>query len=126
VEEIMASKQEFTLEQKAFREGLELTHDSMKHLTTLSTGSFVIVTTFLEKPFTNPALGTLLSISVVFLFLSIVFSTVTMLAMSRIMMGVDIDRKEFDQSRMYYYIALSPFFAGFTLLGLFAYFNLIR
>ncbi len=35
-------------------EGIKQLYDSLKHMTTLSTGSLLLVVTFLEKLFTNP------------------------------------------------------------------------
>jgi len=40
--------------EKADQEGEKLYFDSMKHLTTLSTGSVLLLVTFLEKLFSSP------------------------------------------------------------------------
>lgn len=51
----------------------------LKHLTTLSTGSIVIIATFLEKLFANPEWRILVSISIASFLLSIVGSLITYL-----------------------------------------------
>jgi hypothetical protein len=50
----MEEPRNYTVSQKAIEEGLRLNYDTFKHLTTLSTGSILILVTFLEKLFLNP------------------------------------------------------------------------
>ena len=74
---------DLTTEQKARQEGQKLLYDTCKHLTTLNTGSILILATFLEKLFIQDREWTYL-VAVVFLALiiSMISSVATMLALS--------------------------------------------
>lgn len=48
---------------KADQEGEKLYFDSMKHLTTLNTGSVLLLVTFLEKLFSSPRWRVLVAVS---------------------------------------------------------------
>lgn len=45
---------EYTIAEKASEEGSKLYYDFFKHITTLSTGSILILVTFLERIFVSP------------------------------------------------------------------------
>ena|SRR6266853_5873616 len=58
---------------ESVREGFRLYHDTFKHLTTLSTGSILILVTFLDKLVKSPHWHALVPVSV----LGFLFSVVT-------------------------------------------------
>lgn len=70
---------EYTVSHKAEEEGLKLHFDAVKHITTLCTGSILILVTFLEKLFTNPSWKPLVGIAFGFLLFSIIGSLYAML-----------------------------------------------
>lgn len=53
-------------------------HDSFKHLTTLSTGSILILATFLDKFFAGPEWKILIGVTFTFLAISIFLSVISM------------------------------------------------
>jgi len=63
---------------KAYLEGLKLFHDTLKHLTTLSSGSILILATFIEKFFKNPLWHSLISVSLGAFIVSIGASVIAM------------------------------------------------
>lgn len=69
---------EYTKKEKANEESLKLGYDLFKHITTLSTGTLLILITFVEKLFQNPTWKFLVSISFVSLILVIILSLVLM------------------------------------------------
>ena len=75
---------DLTAVQKARQEGQKLLYDTCKHLTTLNTGSILILATFLKEFFIKDREWTCL-IAVVFsaLIISMISSVATMLALSR-------------------------------------------
>ena len=99
---------------EGFREGGKLLFDLMKHLTTLSTGSIVLLVVFVEKLFPNPSFKWL----IVVVLSSLILSTInSLLAMFVIVGNVKIrgSRNGFKQN-----IGVGAFWAaaGFFLLGL--------
>ncbi len=63
-------------------EGYKLDHDTYKHLTTLSTGAILILTTFLEKFFQQPKWKFLIGITLISLIISTIASVVAMFGIS--------------------------------------------
>src|SRR6516164_6226858 len=61
-------------------EGYKLVHDTFKHLTTLSTGSVVLLATFLKDLFQHPGWPWLVAISLFLFLVSTVASVIVMLA----------------------------------------------
>jgi hypothetical protein len=72
-----------TEQRQARQEGQKLLYDSIKHLTTLSTGSVLILATFLEKFFKEPEWKALMVLAFVGFIASMLFSFATMLALSK-------------------------------------------
>jgi len=62
----------------AEEEGNKLAYDALKHLTTLNTGSIVIVAALLEKLFKNPEWKNLVAVSFTCFVLSIVTAFIAM------------------------------------------------
>jgi hypothetical protein len=75
--------QELTKEEKASREALKLQFEVYKHITTLSSGSVLIICTFLEKFFKSPKWIPLMMLSLGFFFLSIILSIYAMNDLAR-------------------------------------------
>jgi hypothetical protein len=69
---------ELTAEQKAQQESFKLLFDVYKHITTLSSGTILILVTFLEKLFKNPKAVQLIPLSISCYLLSIIFSLLIM------------------------------------------------
>lgn len=70
---------EYTVSHKAEEEGWKLHYDAVKHITTLCTGSILILVTFLEKLFTNPSWKWLVSVTFGLLLFSIIGSLYAMM-----------------------------------------------
>jgi len=65
-------------------EGYKLLYDTFKHMTTLSTGSIIILATFLDKFFSNPEWKILISIAFILFIVSMVTAVVMMLMYSNL------------------------------------------
>jgi hypothetical protein len=114
---------EFTPEQKAFREGLESIRDSMKHLTTLSTGSIVFIVAFLEKFSTDPIAVRYIVAAIALLLVSAVISIIIMFEISNNIMNL----VKKDNYFKYLYIApVGCFGIGIFLILYFARLSLWR
>lgn len=77
-----AKSTDLTPKQEAHQEGQKLLYDAFKHLTTLSTGSILLLATFLEKFFKNPEWPALIAVALVGFIVSIVSAFITMLVLS--------------------------------------------
>jgi hypothetical protein len=75
---------EYTVEQKAWEEGWKLHYDASKHLTTLNTGSILILVTFLEKLFIKPSWKGLVAVALGLFVLSIITSLLAMISIASI------------------------------------------
>jgi hypothetical protein len=71
-------RNEYSVQEKANEEGNKLFYDTFKHLTTLSTGSILILVALLEKLFTNPRWKFLVIIALVSFIVSIITSILSM------------------------------------------------
>ncbi|HEX8473001.1 MAG TPA: hypothetical protein VF666_03130 [Pyrinomonadaceae bacterium] len=114
-------------EKKALEEGWKLHYDTCKHLTTLSTGSILIMVAFIEKLFTNPTLKGLVALSFGLFVLSIITSSMAMIGIgAAIRQRFSIDT--FDRVYNYGTVMLSftCFFIGIVILIVFAMVNLDR
>jgi hypothetical protein len=122
-----ATLKDYTPHLKAFEEGLKSFYDLFKHITTISTGSVVLIITFLEKLFANPAWKGLVTASFGFLTLSVVASLTTMFFLSRTIgqLGKMPKRAEpfFEASMI---VTITSFLIGITCLVVFAVKNLYR
>lgn len=120
--------QDLTPEQKAHLEGHKLLYDALKHLTTLSTGSILLLITFLKEIFKdNRKCEALIPISLCFFILSIIGSVITMVILSesvfRFQEEMEIgSRKGF----VTFYISLGSFMAGIVILVIFTIINFSR
>ena len=73
---------QYTVREKAREEGWKLHYDTFKHLTTLNTGSILILVTFLEKLFTKPVWKELVAVAFGFFVLSIIISLLAMISIA--------------------------------------------
>ena len=111
--------------EKARAEGWKLHYDTCKHLTTLSTGSILIMVTFIEKLFAKPSWKELIG----FAFVSFVLSIITA-AMAMIGIGESVRQRghfsKFDKLWDYATVVVSflSFFVGIICLVVFALKNL--
>ena len=105
-------------------EGFKLFHDSLKHLTTLSTAAIGLVVIFIEKLFPAPEWKALVLVSLVLLVASLFFSVSAMLFQSIETINKETQGKEYRDERwgrignfmgLSYYF----FFGAVVLLGLF-------
>lgn len=88
-----SERSEYSVLEKAQEEGNKLLYDTTKHLTTLCTGSLLLLVTFLEKLFSSPLWKPLVAAAFVCLFLSLISSVVTMLAIGdRVYQASDQDK----------------------------------
>lgn len=107
--------------EKADQEGEKLFYDSMKHLTTLNTGSILLLVTFLEKLFSNPQWKTLIAVSLICFVISIVCSVSSMLQSANHVKHVGrIPHLETGVKSAIYYSALFTFVVGLASLVAFA------
>ncbi|MDQ3847399.1 MAG: hypothetical protein M3261_00410, partial [Thermoproteota archaeon] len=72
-------------QETAYVEGQKLVYDTFKHLTTINTGSILLLVAFIEKLFTNPRWKVLITVA----FISFIISTVCSIFMM-IMIAGDI------------------------------------
>lgn len=110
--------------QKAHEESWKLRYDTYKHLTTLSTGSILLLVTFLEKLFTRPLWKGLVIAAFCMFFLAILASfSVMNMVVSFIREGETGQRDE-RQSLALIRVALFSFLLGVVSLIIFAVKNL--
>lgn len=111
--------------EKSYQEGEKLYFDSMKHLTTLNTGSILLLVTFLEKLFNNPRWKALIVVSLCSFTLSILFSVSSMLQSANHVKNSGKFRPlEVNVKKVIYYVALITFLSGIISLVVFAWSNL--
>ena len=107
--------------EKANQEGEKLFYDSMKHLTTLNTGSILLLVTFLEKLFSNPRWKALIAVSLICFVVSIVCSVSSMLQSANdVKHSGRFQRLETRVKSAIYYSALLTFVMGLAGLVAFA------
>ncbi len=102
-------------------EGVKQLHDSLKHLTTLSTGSIVLTVAFLEKLFSNPEWKGIIIISILAFVGSLFCSVTGMLLQSIDTMNIENVGKSHDIESIGKFMAISYylFFAGVLALAVF-------
>lgn len=107
--------------EEADQEGEKLFFDSMKHLTTLNTGSILLLVTFLEKLFSNPRWKALIAVSLICFVISIVCSVSSMLqSANHVKHAGRFPRLETGLKSTIYYSALFTFIVGLAGLVAFA------
>lgn len=120
-----AKTHELTAEQKSRQEALKQLFEVYKHATTLSTGSIVLLATFLEKLFKSPKEVNLVTISLVSFIVSVITSW---MMMAHLAVEQQLDRKgtrlEHLVVRILHIISPASFIAGVISLAVFAVINL--
>lgn len=110
-----------TNREKADKEGEKLFFESMKHLTTLSTGSILLLVTFIEKLFSNPSWKALIAVSLISFVVSIMCSVSSMLqSANHVKHSGRFPRLEAGVKTTIYYSALFTFVVGLAGLVAFA------
>jgi len=118
----------YTAKQRAEEEGRKLQHDSFKHLTTLSTGSILLLITFLEKVFIHPQWRSLIVIALAAFVLSILASIWMMMMLAGLVMSLGDLKKEKVVERVFWIgisVAGGGFLLGIICLVIFAIKNLL-
>jgi hypothetical protein len=107
--------------EKADKEGEKLFFESMKHLTTLNTGSILLLVTFIEKLFSNPSWKGLIAVSLISFVVSIMCSVSSMLqSANHVKHSGRFPRLETGVKTTIYYSALFTFVVGLAGLVAFA------
>jgi hypothetical protein len=116
---------DLTQEQKeARREGQKLLYDAFKHLTTLSTGSILLLITFLEK-FTEPQWRPLIAVSLLGFTACTVLAFGTMLVLSDSVFKIAEETESGSRiGAMGFTLSLASFLIGIASLVVFALKNL--
>jgi len=105
---------EYTKQEKASEESFKLGYDFFKHITTLSTGTLLILITFLEKLFQNPVWKFLVGISFTSLIFVIVLSLVLMFFITGAVGELDDSQENETKRNLWVFI----FTAGFFVIGI--------
>jgi hypothetical protein len=115
------AEEEQTPEQKSRQEGQKLLYDSVKHLTTLSTGSILILIALLEKFFKTPEWPYLIAVGFLSLTLSTLGSVITMIILSNSVFyfreDVELGSKK---GALVFYFSLGAFILGIGSIVFFA------
>lgn len=109
-------------------EGAKLFFDTFKHISTLSTGSILLMATFLEKLFQNPVFRGLVVVAFLGFMFAVVWSVVAMTAFAaRVNQSVPRDNDKLKKMwRTSVSWAILGFLAGLGAFSLFAVINLLR
>jgi hypothetical protein len=115
---------EYTAQQKAGEEGSKLYFEMYKHLTTLSTGSILLLVTFLEKIFANPKWKILIVAALSFFLLSILASLMLMALHANFVSNLEVDDAGKKIESKSVNLCLGCFLGGVICLVIFAIRNL--
>jgi hypothetical protein len=111
-------------------EQVKIFNDYIKHINTLSTGSILLMVTFLEKIFTNPHQKWLVIISLIMFLTSIIGGVLLKTILSaNALDGIDenyVDKSEILLKRIGVLIMWIGFLLGIISLGIFGIINLIQ
>jgi len=114
----------YSISQKANEESWKLRYDTYKHLTTLSTGSILLLVTFLEKLFARPIWKELVIASFCLFLVTILASFVVMNATAGFIREMDIEKRDEQRGSLFVAVALTSFLLGIITLIIFAVKNL--
>jgi Na+/H+ antiporter NhaC len=109
---------------KAEQESAKLGYDMFKHITTLSTGTIVVLATFLEKIFKNPSWQPLVIVTFVSLIFSLLCALGAMLYMVKHVRKT-IDGDEGYQAATVILICFASFLLGISSLTIFSVRNFL-
>lgn len=123
----MSQNKNETPSNTAHAEGEKLYFESMKHLTTLSTGSILLLVTMMEKLFHSPRWRALIVSSLISFGVSILCSVSSMLqSANSVKWHGDFPKIEASMKDLMYYLALVTFLLGIIGLILFAMKNFFQ
>lgn len=126
VSKIADRSSSYSIQQTAHEESWKLQYDIYKHLTTLSTGSILLLITFLEKLFAKPTWKWLVFVALCSLFVSILLSFIVMNLMASQVREMEVDQRFVKRNLTVIILALSSFSLGIFSLIIFAVKNLIN
>jgi hypothetical protein len=108
-------------------ESLKLDHDTFKHLTTISTGSILILATFIEKFFQNPSWKGLIAFTFVSLMICTYTSVIEMFRISHeIVADKSPNKKRTLWSKIVPLLSCGGFLLGILSLVVFSLRNFLR
>jgi hypothetical protein len=108
-------------------ESLKLDHDTFKHLTTISTGSILILSTFIEKFFQNPSWKGLIAFTFVSLMVCTYTSVIEMFRISHEGLArKSTNKKRTLWSKMVPLLSCGCFLLGILSLVVFSLRNFLR
>jgi hypothetical protein len=114
----------YSEDEKKLAEESKLAHDYFKHLTTLSTGSILLIATFLDKLFAQPEWKFFVGIAIVAFLISIICSII----IQAIILETMYDRPTVGMLKILGMLAIIGSWSGFLIgvmsLGIFALKNL--
>lgn len=125
ISKIADKSSSYSIQQTAHQESWKLQYDIYKHLTTLSTGSILLLITFLEKMFSRPLWQWLVPVALCCLFASIFLSFVVMNILSSYVRDMGKDERFVKRNLVIIFIDLGLFSLGIFSLIVFAVKNLI-
>jgi hypothetical protein len=114
----------YSINQKANEESWKLRYDTYKHLTTLSTGSILLLVTFLEKLFVRPTWKGLVIVAFCLFVITVLASLVVMNITVGFIREIEIEKRDEKQGGVFVAIALISFLLGISSLIVFAVKNL--
>jgi hypothetical protein len=110
---------QYTVKQKAHEESWKLRYDTFKHLTTLNTGSILILVAFLEKVFTNPEWRVLVGIAFGLFLFSILAAMLSMIAIAKFVENLSLDEADKEFGPVVILLSLGSFLGGVLCLIIF-------
>lgn len=120
-----AKASELTAEQKARQESVKLLFEVFKHTTTLSTGSIILLATFLEKLFKSPREVNLVMVSLICFLVSVITSWIMMAHLAvELQINRTPTRLNRIRGRILYTVSPVSFIAGVICLAAFTVINL--
>ena len=113
----MFSESEFM---ERYKEGQKLTFDSLKHLTTLSTGSILLLTALIKDHFKNPEWSCLIAVTLICFIVSIVSSVISMKCIAYTFFEPkDTSEKFVRVGSVFYFLSVTGFLVGIISLVIF-------
>jgi hypothetical protein len=114
------TSKKLTVRDNALQEGSKLYYDTFKHLTTLSTGSILLLATFLTDVFDAPEWTNLIGWVFASFILSIVSSVIVMTSLSYVVISEKLPAGAAILFGLNFLTAALGFLSGVILLSLFA------
>ncbi|CAN5170235.1 hypothetical protein BH23BAC1_BH23BAC1_23080 [soil metagenome] len=111
----------YTVKEKTLEEGNKLFYDVFKHLTTLSTGSILILVAFLENLFVNPQYKFLIAISLLCFIINTVGAARMMFFQAHAVMSLKESTDK--MGKVSFMVTVSSFLIGITSFVVFALLN---